>query len=150
MTKLYKLAATCCINVKSKFLIIERPKNKSFGGLLSFPGGKVDPEDEKYEYDILRACAKREVLEEVGIYLDINSLIYITSGCFNLDGITVINSVFYTNLEEYPEVIPKLDEVPKYFWMTIDEVKKANNTSDWFDEYFCYITRKISLLSNLT
>lgn len=65
--KHYLKVVEVAIEHDSKFLIIKRPEGKHAGGLLSFPGGKVEEIDEQNEWDILRLAAKREIYEEVGL-----------------------------------------------------------------------------------
>lgn len=41
----YLVLVECAIEYQGKFLIIKRPENVHAGGLLSFPGGKVEEYD---------------------------------------------------------------------------------------------------------
>jgi 8-oxo-dGTP pyrophosphatase MutT (NUDIX family) len=65
--KFYLNIVEVAIEHDEKFLIIKRPEGNHAGGLLAFPGGKVEEIDEQNEWDILRLAAKRETLEEVGL-----------------------------------------------------------------------------------
>ena len=49
-----------------EFLISQRKKNDSFGSLWEFPGGKKN-QDETFE-----ECVSREVLEEVGLTIQVH------------------------------------------------------------------------------
>ena len=81
MQKHYLNVVQVAIEHDGKFLIIKRPAGKHAGGLLDFPGGKMEAIDEKNEWDILRFAAKREILEEVGLELE-DDLKYIVSNHF--------------------------------------------------------------------
>ncbi len=50
-------------------LIGRRPEGKLLGGLWEFPGGKQDPDEE------LEACLKREIMEELGVEIEVGSRI---------------------------------------------------------------------------
>lgn len=136
--KKYVKIVECAIEYQEKFLIIERPANVYAGGLLSFPAGKVDEVDENESYDILRAAAKREVLEEVGIELT-EKLHYITSSCFEVKPEnTVIASIFYCKIKDKaaaPEVVASEREVASYSWMTPEDICAAPNSPQWLKTY---------------
>lgn len=71
-------SADCAIQYDDQFLIIERPKGKHAGGLLSFPGGTCEVTDAgENEQDALVNTVKREIFEELG--LDINEKIHLLS-----------------------------------------------------------------------
>lgn len=139
--KNYLAVVEVAIEYQGKFLVIKRPAGSEAGGLLSFPGGKVDLIDEQDNYDILRAAAKREVLEEVGLTL-LDPLSYVTSSFFVGKELKehVIDTIFHCNLEKtIPNVVPSPREVPEYYWMTIDEINQAPNATDWFKKYVAMI-----------
>ncbi len=137
--KKYLVVVECAIEYENKFLIIQRPLNKHAGGLLSFPGGKVEAKDEIHDFDILRSAAKREICEEVGIILNEN-LRYITSNYFiDIYGNHVINSLFHCILDVSPQVIASKCEVSKYFWMTYNEINLSHNTPEWLKRYIMLI-----------
>ena len=98
--KLYLKVVEVAIEHDEKFLIIKRPEGKHAGGLLSFPGGKVEEIDEQNEWDILRFAAKREILEEVGLDLK-DDLKYIISNYFvDSIGSHVIDTIFHCKIEK--------------------------------------------------
>jgi 8-oxo-dGTP pyrophosphatase MutT (NUDIX family) len=141
--KHYLKVVECAIEHDSKFLIIKRPEGKHAGGLLSFPGGKVEEIDEQNEWDILRLAAKREVLEEVGLDLK-DDLKYIISNYFvDIYGTHVIDTIFHCQIEKTVLKISASErEVPEYYWLTEDEINKAHNAPEWLKKYVSYIRRK--------
>ena len=138
--KRYLKVVECAIEHNAKFLIIKRPEGGHAGGLLSFPGGKVDSVDEQDQWNILRAAAKREILEEVGLKLA-DDLKYILSNYFiDDDGIEIIDTLFHcevvqTNLE----VKASKREVAAYYWLTAEEIQHADNSPSWLKERVRYI-----------
>ena len=134
--KKYLLIVECAIEYKGKFLIIERPEGTYAGGLLSFPGGKVEEQDEINHFDLLRSAVKREVLEEVGLILT-DPITYVTSSYFMGDGeVPVIDSIFYCRLEKiYPDIKASKREVANYYWMDAEAIYKADNAPEWIKLY---------------
>ncbi len=65
----YRIVVDCAIEYNGKYLFIERPKEKHAGGLLAFPGGKVEQTDCEGREKVLEKAVSREVWEEVGINL---------------------------------------------------------------------------------
>lgn len=130
--KLYLNVVEVAIEHDEKFLIIKRPEGKHAGGLLSFPGGKVEEIDEQNEWDILRLAAKREILEEVGLDLK-DELRYIISNYFvDSIGAHVIDSIFHCKIEKTDLTVnASAREVPEYYWLTEEEINKAHNAPEW-------------------
>jgi A/G-specific adenine glycosylase len=58
-------AAAAVIEEDGKVLIGRRPEDKLLGGLWEFPGGKQEPDES------LEECLSREILEELGIRIDV-------------------------------------------------------------------------------
>jgi 8-oxo-dGTP pyrophosphatase MutT (NUDIX family) len=136
--KPYLHVVECAIEYKDRFLIIEHPQTKYAAGLLSFPGGKIDLEDEKHQDDILRAGVKREIFEEVGLTL-LDPIEYVFSSYFVFkakNNMPIINSTFYCQLDRtIPEVNISPTEIANYAWMTSEEVFHADNASEWLKSY---------------
>ena len=129
----------CAIEFNNRFLIIERPIGVHAGGLLAFPGGKVEEQDAKEGEDLLINAVKREVLEEVGIELK-EKISYITSSYFiDSKNIPIIDTIFHAVLSTNPKVIASSREVPKYFWMTKEEIMNAKNSPEWLKQYVSLI-----------
>ena len=138
--KLYLKVVEVAIEHDEKFLIIKRPEGKHAGGLLAFPGGKVEEIDEQNEWDILRFAAKREIFEEVGLDLKDN-LQYITNNYFvDGNGAHVIDTIFHCKIEKTDLIInasPR--EVPEYYWLTEEEINNAPNAPSWLKKSVQYI-----------
>ena len=140
--KLYLKVVEVAIEHDEKFLIIKRPEGTHAGGLLSFPGGKVEEIDEQNEWDILRLAAKREILEEVGLDLK-DDLQYIISNYFvDSIGAHVIDTVFHCKIEKTNLAInASAREVPEYYWLTEEEINHAPNSPEWLKKSVQYIRR---------
>ncbi|MDP3935677.1 MAG: NUDIX hydrolase [Alphaproteobacteria bacterium] len=134
--RLYLNVIECAIEHNDKFLVIEHPSGGYAEGLLSFPGGKVDPADESYPSDILRAAVKREIFEEVGLTL-IDPIEYVFSTFFvGKNDSPIINSTFYCRLNKsLPTVTISPKEIAKYAWLTPKEIMNAQNASSWIKDY---------------
>ncbi len=66
-----------CIYRDGKYLIQSRPEGKSFTGFWEFPGGKREKGED------LRACVKREILEELGIEISVRPYFFETTHHFD-------------------------------------------------------------------
>lgn len=134
--KKYLVVVECAIEFDGKFLIIKQPEGKHAVGLLSFPGGKFDPQDEINGWDVLRCAAKREIFEEVGLTL-LDPVQYVSSSySMDNDEISIIYSTFYCKLNKtIPTVIVAPREVPEYYWMTPEEINSATNSPVWLKKY---------------
>lgn len=138
--KLYLPVVECAIEHNQKFLVIEHPSGKYAEGLLSFPGGKIDAEDEAYTTDILRASVKREVFEEVGLILE-DDIDYVFSSYFvGKNNTPILNSTFYCKLiKTIPSVIASHREVANYLWLSPEEILSKANSSEWLKSYLILI-----------
>ena len=134
--KKYLVVVECAIELDGKFLVIKLPEGKQAAGLLSFPGGKFDEQDEINGWDVLRLAVKREIFEEVGLVL-LDPVQYVSSS-FSVDSgkNPVIYSTFYCNLNKtIANVVASPREVPEYFWMTPEEINSATNSPVWLKKY---------------
>lgn len=59
------IVAAAVIRRSGKFLITRRPLNGLLGGMWEFPGGKVE------QGEALQACLMREILEELGVRIEV-------------------------------------------------------------------------------
>lgn len=140
----------CAIEHNEKLLIIRRPDHVHGGGLLAFPGGKVDYNDGTVNaknatshQDILINAIKREVQEEVGLIL-LDPLRYVTSAYFVVpkNKVHVINVIFYCKLEStQPNLNVSQREVPEYYWLTYDEILGHDKTPPWMKNYVSEILK---------
>ncbi|OJU72818.1 MAG: hypothetical protein BGO07_01215 [Alphaproteobacteria bacterium 40-19] len=138
--KPYLKVVEVAIEHEEKFLIIKRPEGKHAGGLLAFPGGKVEEIDEQNEWDILRLAAKREIFEEVGLDLK-DDLKYVISNYFVDDtGVHVIDTLFHCKVDKTDlKIKASPREVPEYYWLTEEQVNKAHNAPEWLKKSLQYI-----------
>jgi 8-oxo-dGTP pyrophosphatase MutT (NUDIX family) len=114
--------------------------------MFILPGGKVEPFDEtqsevvrllnndgverNYD-DVLLNAIRREVYEELKINLP-HVIDYFCSSFFiNTQEKQVIDIVFYTRLQERPEIIVDGTEVKSFVWMDQREILNSNQVHDW-------------------
>lgn len=106
----YVVIVECALEHDGRFLIIKRPDNKEAGGLLAFPGGKVESDDHKNtgSCDVMLNAVKREIFEEVGINL-LDPIRYVVSNHFtSVNGAECLILVFHCVLNKTnPETIAK-------------------------------------------
>ncbi|MDR1590560.1 MAG: NUDIX hydrolase [Puniceicoccales bacterium] len=132
------------IEYLGKFLLLER----QFGDRTMFilPGGKVEPFDEtqsevvrqlnddgkerNYD-DVLLNTIRREVYEELKINLP-HIIDYFCSSFFvNTQEEQVIDVVFYTKLQEHPEIVVDGSEAKSFLWMNQKEILVSDQVHDW-------------------
>jgi 8-oxo-dGTP pyrophosphatase MutT (NUDIX family) len=114
--------------------------------MFILPGGKVEPFDEtqsgivrqlnddgkerNYD-DVLLNTIRREVYEELKINLP-HIIDYFGSTFFiNTQKERVIDVVFYTKLQEHPEVVVDGNEVKSFVWMDQKEIFASKQVHDW-------------------
>lgn len=130
------LVVECIIEWQEKFLLIERPQGVHAGGLLAFPGGKVDPIDTQNNLQILETAVKREILEEVGLSLQSDPHYVMNSFFEDSKGNTILDVIFYARLDsKHADVLPSPREVVSFQWMNAKELKSANNCPPWVLTY---------------
>lgn len=86
----------------------------------SLPGGGCKPGE------TLRACAVRELSEEVGITVPESSLIPLGKKTIRRFGFYYIGEVYAVHITEKPEVKKQLAEIFTYQWVPLGEAQKAN------------------------
>ena len=127
----------CAIKHEDRFLMITRPEGTHAGGILSFPGGKVDYSDGENAADILVNAVKREVFEELGLQL-IDPLRYVTSSFF-VDTVTerkVLDTIFLCDIKKTKlTIIPSKREVAAFHWLTFEEINRHANCPPWLGKY---------------
>ncbi|MDR0418351.1 MAG: NUDIX hydrolase [Puniceicoccales bacterium] len=132
------------IEYLGKFLLLEKQFDDR--SMFILPGGKVEPFDEtqsevvrllnndgverNYD-DVLLNAIRREVYEELKINLP-HVIDYFCSSFFiNTQEKQVIDIVFYTRLQERPEIIVDGTEVKSFVWMDQREILNSNQVHDW-------------------
>ena len=108
-------------------------------GVLAFPGGKVEAEDEPE--NVLESTVRREVFEETGIEVSAE-IEYVRSKAFNLtDGTPVVDVLFVGHYESGEPRIADPGEVEVINWMTADEILVHERTPPWLIEQVDAVTR---------
>lgn len=135
----YIVVAECAIMHSNKFLIIKRPKGKHAADLLSLPGGKFEIKDGKLspEQDVLINTVRREIFEELGLNLT-DPINYVTTSFFKDERTNelIIDIIFYCRLNNTKiDINASEREVPEYYWLTYQEIKKKNNCPEWLLKY---------------
>ena len=98
-------------------------------GVLAFPGGKVEAEDEPES--VLESTVRREVFEETGIRVSAE-IEYVRSKAFNLtDGTPVVDVLYVGHHESGEPRIADPGEVEVINWMTADEIVAHEKTPPW-------------------
>jgi 8-oxo-dGTP pyrophosphatase MutT (NUDIX family) len=116
------------IEKDGRYLMIVRGPNVAHApGALSFPGGKVEPDDGPA--DALESTLRREIREEVGVEIG-DQVTYVDSRRFDTDdGMQALNVTF---LCRYRSGTPSADpgEVESVRWMTPEQILR--NAPSWF------------------
>jgi mutator protein MutT len=68
--KVIKDVCGALIERDGEFIIARRKPDDTFGGLWEFPGGSIEPGEDREE------CLKREIKEELGVDIEVGRLIY--------------------------------------------------------------------------
>ncbi|MFC4336489.1 NUDIX hydrolase [Salininema proteolyticum] len=110
-------------------LITERSSEEALGGgLLAFPGGKVEHSEDRR--DTLEAAARREASEEIGVVP--GDLVYAQSFTFEpRPGRHVLDIVLAARSWEGDPHIKAPREIADLRWMTPDEVVARDNCPPW-------------------
>ncbi|GEN45405.1 NUDIX hydrolase [Alkalibacillus haloalkaliphilus] len=120
------------IHSDGKWLLIRRSeKEEHAGGLLSLVGGKCEIEGNSR--DILERTLHREILEEVGIEVEVSK--YVNSSSFVTDkDLNVIDIVFLCQHESGEAYAKSSDEVDEVIWMTTSEILSHSDAPDYLKE----------------
>ncbi len=138
MSKILNIIVSCCVRNNNKILFVQENK-KEVKGLWNLPGGKVKPTEDIFE------TAKREVLEETGYNIKLDSLLLIQNFVTNKGEMLIIYlNAFLDNVnqKDYRE-----NEINDVKWLTLEEIKnipkKDIRGGDSLDKIISNIKRKI-------
>jgi A/G-specific adenine glycosylase len=95
-------------------LITQRPPRGLLGGLWEFPGGKIQPGED------LAGCLKREIMEELGVHIDVLEQIGVYQHAYTHFRVTLHS--FRCRLPEIAEPLPV--EVQDLRWVAPQELEK--------------------------
>jgi ADP-ribose pyrophosphatase YjhB (NUDIX family) len=110
-------------------LIVPGAHEVHAAGMLSLPGGKVEPDGANVA--ILEVTLRRELREEVGVEVE-DGLVYVDSTAFVADdGQPVINIVFLCRHRAGEARPVASDEVAQVVWMIAAEVLADPRTPPW-------------------
>lgn len=110
-------------NSKGEWLVVKK-KYSGLKGLWSLPAGFVQ------EAETVEMAAKREVLEETGIEVDVQGLIGFRSGVIT-NTISDNMAIFYSRpVDEDAMVVPQEEEIEVVAWLTPE--KLANDSLSSF------------------
>ncbi|MGN6670354.1 MAG: NUDIX hydrolase [Candidatus Nucleicultricaceae bacterium] len=130
------LVVECILEWQEKFLVIERPQGVHAGGMLAFPGGKVEDVDAQTNTHVLETAVKREILEEVGLSLHQTPQYVMNSFFKDSRGNTILDVIFYARLEgSQPSILASPREVASFHWMTTEDLKAAPHCPSWVLTY---------------
>jgi 8-oxo-dGTP pyrophosphatase MutT (NUDIX family) len=122
------------VKCNDHLLVIGRSRDEAHaGGVLDIPGGKVDTLE--IGPAVLEAVARREVLEETGVPVEVD-LGYVCSASFQTtDGYSVINVVFGAVSDAPLPTKPQQSEVAFATWLPIREVLCHPDLPPWTAAY---------------
>lgn len=103
--------------VKERFLFLKRSPHKLAGNCWGLPAGKLDPHESPLQ------AAQRELKEETGIFLPLQSLTPLKTLYVKRTDLDFLYHPFSATLEEEPSVQLALDEHTAYRWVTVEEAR---------------------------
>lgn len=144
MNKMINIIASACIKDNNKILMVQENKEE-IKGLWNLPGGKV-----KADEDIKQATI-REILEETGYKIDINSILLIQNYVTNKGVLLII--YFNAVLSNFNQVQYNEEEIRSYKWFSLEEIRKMPKNQirggDGFDKLLYNIDNKIEYPLNI-
>ncbi|SRR5690606_5821693 len=112
-----KISVTCAIIIKDKkVLVVQRSEAMKLPLKWEFPGGKIESDESEEE------CIKREIIEEIGIEIELISRLTPSIHSYSTFQIELIPF-----LANYTKGNIKLTEHKKYLLLEKDELKEL----DW-------------------
>jgi 8-oxo-dGTP diphosphatase len=112
------IISAAIIEMEDKILIAKRPKDKKLANKWEFPGGKLE------QGETIEQCLKREVLEELGIEVKINSH-FMDVPCQDAGDNACLKAFRCSVTQGKPQAIEHADLA----WVTRDEL----DSFDWPD-----------------
>lgn len=100
-------------NDRGQILIDRRRPEGLMGGLWEFPGGKVEPGE------TIEACIKREILEELGIAIEVGDHLITIHHTYSLFHVTL--NVYHSRHKSGEPQPIECDEIR---WVTVDELDR--------------------------
>ena len=107
--------AGCFMEVDEKILLLLRQDHKSKGNTWGAPGGKI----ERGESPV--AAAKREIWEETGIVVPLESLSYFKKTYVRYADVDFVYHIFHCHLLVHQSVHVNMDEHKAWKWVTPQE-----------------------------
>lgn len=107
------VVAAALINSEEMILLSQRAKNKPFGGLWEFPGGKVEPGETPEEALI------REIKEEIGIDISQKCIAPLTFASYSYDKFHLLMPLYICRVWQG---IPVAKESQTIKWVRINEI----------------------------
>ncbi len=109
-----KQIAAGIITHAGKILIGQRKKGKDLEFLWELPGGKLE------EGETLKDCLKRELMEEMGLKVQVGSLFM--QKAYDYDFGSFVINAFFAETENFD--IPKICEHEKVLWVKPEDILK--------------------------
>ena len=131
--KRYIINVQAAIYQGEKFLLTKRSQAEDFmPGILSLPGGTIEPEDEASD-DVILSTLVREIREEVNVEVDNCQLVI--SRYFEANTEPVINLVFLCRYVSGEAMALDPDEVEEIYWMSVSDAIKRDDCREWTQLY---------------
>jgi 8-oxo-dGTP pyrophosphatase MutT (NUDIX family) len=120
-----KVAKLVIVDNQGKYLLMHRSEHPRFGTDPDLPGGTLEGSEEPIQTML------REVLEEAGVVIDRARVEMLYSGT-NYSTHGTHYSLFFTKLDERPEITLSWEH-SSYEWLSRDDFrKKARNAKDTY------------------
>ena len=136
--RMLNIIVSCCVKNDNKILFVQENK-KDVNGLWDLPGGKLKTTES------IKQAAIREIMEETGYNIELDSLLLIQN-YITLKGELLI-IYFNAKLLNKKQKEYKKEEIKNVRWFTIDEIKKNSKKEirggDGIDRILFNIEKKI-------